>query len=367
MKRILLAMALLVTLSSESFAMSLREKVGQLFVIRPDQLDTTLPLEDINDSKTAGVKTLSTVMQETLRQYPAGGFAIYGKNISGPKQLKKFTSDLRNACEAVPIMAIDEEGGRVARIANSKGFNVHKYKSIEAIGATGDSTRAYDAARTIGKYISDYGFNMNFAPVADVNTNPQNVIIGNRAFGSEPELVSEMVSAYLDGLHSQGIIGSIKHFPGHGDTYDDTHTGYVAVYKTWDELLKAELIPFIENFDKADTVMIAHITMKNVTSDDLPATLSKTLVTEKLRGELGYNGIIITDSLCMDAIHDHYSSGEAAVLALEAGCDILLRPYDYREAFDAVLNAVKSGRISQKRLDESVTRILNLKNGGTIR
>ena len=367
MKKFLLEMMILVMLSSETFAMSLREKVGQLFVIRPDQLDTTLSLEDINDPKAAGVKNFSNVMRETLRQYPAGGFAIFGKNITNPNQLKKFTSDLYNACEVVPIMAIDEEGGRVARIANHKAFNVPKYESMEAIGKTKDSRNAYNAASTIGQYISEYGFNMDFAPVADVNTNPENIIIGNRAFGSEPELVSKMVSAYLDGLHSQGIIGSIKHFPGHGDTRDDTHDSYVAVYKTWNELLQAELIPFIENFDKADTVMIAHITMKNVTSDDLPATLSKTIVTEKLRGELGYNGVIITDALGMGAIHDHYSSGESAVLAFEAGCDILLRPYDYREAFEAVLEAVESGRISQERLDYSVQKILNLKNGGTKR
>ena len=361
MKKFLLAIMILVTLSSETFAMTLREKVGQLFVIRPDQLDTTLSLEDINDTKAVGVKNLSSVMRETLSQYPAGGFAIFGKNITSPEQLKKFTSDLHNACEVVPIMAIDEEGGTVARIANHKAFNVTKYKSMEAIGATGDLTKAYDAASTIGQYIRNYGFNMDFAPVADVNTNPENIIIGNRAFGSEPQLVSEMVGAYLDGLHSQGIIGSIKHFPGHGDTRDDTHDGYVAVYKTWDELLKAELIPFIDNFDKTDTVMIAHVTMKNAKSDDLPATLSKTIVTDKLRGELGYNGIIITDALGMGAIHDYYSSGESAVLAFEAGCDILLMPYDYIEAFEAILEAVKSGRISQERLDYSVQKILRLK------
>ena len=361
MRKILLALLFLVAISSESFAMTLREKVGQLFVIRPDQLDTSLTLEDINDSKAIGVKKLTNAMRETLKEYPAGGFAIFGKNIESPKQLKRLTSDLKNACEVVPIMAIDEEGGPIARIANKKGFNVKKYKSAEAIGQTGDPRRAYEMASTIAEYIKDYGFNMDFAPVADVNTNPENIIIGSRAFGSEPELVSKMVSAYLDGLHSQGIIGSIKHFPGHGDTKNDTHEGYVAVYKTWDELLQAELIPFRENFDKADTVMIAHITMKNITSDDLPATLSKTIITDKLRGELGYNGVIITDALGMGAIKDNYSSGESALLAFEAGCDILLMPYDYIEAFEAILNAVETGRISQQRLDESVQRILNLK------
>ena len=202
---------------------------------------------------------------------------------------------------------------------------------------------------------------MNFAPVADINTNPENIVIGNRAFGAKPDLVSKMVSAYLDGLHSQGIAGTIKHFPGHGDTKNDPHSESVEIYKTWDELLKAELIPFKNNFGKTDSVMTAHITLKNV-NGDLPATLSKEIITGKLRNELGYDGIIITDALMMGAIKDNYSSGEAAVLAIEAGNDILLMPYDYVEAFEALVEAVESGRISEERLDESVSKILKLKN-----
>ena len=348
-------------LTLESSSMTLEQRVGQLFIIRPDQLDTDLSLEDINDSKVPGVKRLNARMLETLKDYPAGGFILFGKNIADPKQLKSFTQELKAACEISPIMAIDEEGGRIARLANHARFNLPKYESIEAIGTTQDPRNAYNAAKTIAGYIKEYGFNMNFAPVADINTNPKNIIIGTRAFGSDPEQVSKMVSAYLDGLHSQGIAGSIKHFPGHGDTTKDTHTDYVAVFKNWDELLNAELIPFIENFEKTDSVMIAHITMKNVTSDDLPATLSKELITGKLRGELGYDGLIITDAMNMGAIRDNYSSGEAAVSAFEAGCDILLDPYDYREAFNAVLNAVTSGRISEQRLNESVQKILGLK------
>ena len=194
-----------------------------------------------------------------------------------------------------------------------------------------------------------------------MNTNPENIVIGDRAFGSDPEHVSRMVSGYLDGLHSQGIAGSIKHFPGHGDTKNDTHEGSVYVLKTWEELMKCELVPFIDNLKKTDSVMIAHIVMKNVTHDGLPATLSRELVTGKLRGELGYDGVVIVDALMMKAISNNYTSAEAAVLALEAGCDILLMPYDYREAFDGVMEAVKSGRITEARIDESVNRITKLK------
>ena len=246
-------------------------------------------------------------------------------------------------------------------MGNHPSFDVPKPDAMQDIGSTGDTELAYDAGSTIGKYIREYGFNLDFAPVADVNTNPDNIVIGTRAFGSDPELVSRMVSAFLDGLHKQQVFGTIKHFPGHGDTTNDTHTGYVAVYKTWEELLEAEIIPFRDNLGKTDLVMTAHITMKNVTSEDVPATLSHEIITGKLRKELGYDGVVITDAMNMGAILNDYPSGEAAVRAIEAGADIILTPHDYAESFNAVLEAVRSGRISQARINESVLRILKLK------
>ncbi len=346
-------------------SMTLEQKVGQLFIIRPDQLDTTLTCEEMHNQDVPYEGEMTDVKRDTLIRYPAGGFVLFKKNISGPEQLKRFTADLKDACLSMcgipPIIAIDEEGGRIARIANHESFDVPKYESMTAIGDSGDVQKAKEAGSAIGKYLGEYGFTMDFAPVADVNTNPENIVIGNRAFGSDPQLVSKMVKAYLDGLHEQGIAGSIKHFPGHGDTKDDTHSSYVAVHKTWDVLLGAELIPFRENFNKADSVMVAHISLPNVTGDGLPASLSKELVTGKLRGELGYDGLVITDALSMGAIVHAYGSAEAAILAFEAGNDILLMPWDYREAFDGVLQAVRSGRISEERLDESVRRILRIK------
>ena len=341
-------------------SMSLREKVGQLFFIRPDNLDKNLTLEEINNDKVSakGVKNLSKSMLETLNEYPVGGFVIFRKNIDTPKQLKTLTKALKESGKFSPVIAIDEEGGKIARIANSKNFNVKKFSSSEAMAKSG---KTREAAEIIADYLKDYGFNMNFAPVADINSNPENIIIGDRAFGSDYKTVSKNVNDYLDGLHSRGIAGSIKHFPGHGDTKDDTHEGYVSISKTWEELLNNELIPFRENFRKADSVMTSHITLKNVTHDDLPATLSHELITGKLRNELKYDGLIITDALMMKAIRNHYSSSEAAVMAFDAGNDILLMPYDFFEAFEGVLNAVKSGRISEERLNESVMRILTLK------
>lgn len=342
-------------------AMTLEEKIGQLFIIRPEHLYSVLSADAIHNAFTSGDTELNDVMRETLKNYPVGGFALFRRNIKSPEQLKKFTTDLNAACDIMPLMAIDEEGGRVSRIGNHSSFDVSKPDAAQSIGETGDKYNAYYAGFTIGSYIKEYGFNVDFAPVADVNTNPDNIVIGDRAFGSDPALVSEMVSAFLEGLHANEIFGTIKHFPGHGDTSSDTHSDYVSVYKTWDELLQAELIPFIENLENTDLVMTAHITMKNVTSDDLPATLSYKLLTGKLRNELGYDGVLITDGMEMGAINNSYPSGEAAVMAIEAGNDIILLPYDYRESFNAVLNAVNSGRISEQRINESVLRILNLK------
>lgn len=377
MRRIVFALAAALLISHEAHAdidpgrlirsMTLTEKVGQLFVIRPDHLDTSLTPEQIHDSRKYGVKSLTPAMRKVLQEYPAGGFVLFGKNIDSPKQLRRYVSALKDASKLYPVMAIDEEGGRVSRIANAKGFTVKKFTSVEAMARAGN---AREAAAYIASYIKDYGFNLDFAPVADINTNPENIVIGDRAFGDDPALVSRLAGEFLDGLHSQGIAGCLKHFPGHGDTRDDTHDDYVAVLKTWDELLRAEIAPYIANMNKADCIMAAHITMKNVTHDGLPASLSHEIITGKLRGELGYDGVIITDAMDMGAIAKNYTSSEAAVLALEAGNDIILMPWDYREAFRGVIEAVKSGRISEARIDESVMRILRLKKkmqGGNLK
>ena len=334
-------------------SMTLTEKVGQLFVICPELLYDTMRGHYETE--------LTSDMKEALSQYPAGGFILYGGNIISPDQLLKFTADLKEACDIMPLMAIDEEGGTVARIARNASFDIENVGSMIDIGSTGDPENAYNAGATIGEYISYYGFNMDFAPVADIKIDPDNAVTKSRSFGDDPELVSKMVGAFLDALHSQNIAGSVKHFPGHGAATNDTHLGYSAVYKTWEELLQMEVIPFRENFSKADSIMIGHLSLVNVTSDDLPASLSYELITGKLRNELGYDGVILSDALNMGAILESYTAGEAAVMAFLAGNDILLMPSDYYEAFNAVYKAVESGKISESRLNESVRRILALK------
>ena len=342
--------------------LSLEEKIGQLFIIRPDQVDLSFEPSS-QHSHYSHARTLSAAMQETLKKYPAGGFIIFDKNIESTTQLLAFTQQMRDVSRVVPFVSVDEEGGSVTRLAHapSKGFKLKQFKSMASIGATKDTSKALEVGTVIGTYLKEYGFNLDFAPVADVNTNPKNIVIGDRAFGSDPQLVADMVCAYIDGLHAGGVLSSTKHFPGHGDTSSDTHSGAVVVGKTWDELKQTELVPFVASAGKTDLIMIAHINLPNATSDGLPASLSKELLTYKLRGELGYEGLIITDSLAMGAIQNHYGSDEAAVLALEAGVDILLMPLDYAGAFEGVLQAVKAGRISEERINESVIRILKAK------
>lgn len=332
-------------------SMTTEEKVAQLFIVRPEQLSDEAAYSLTDDMKAA------------LSENEPGGFIFFGGNIKDERQLKEYTAALRAACRFIPFMGIDEEGGRVARLANSPVLNVENVGSMGKIGKTGDTEKAYDAGRTIGRYLSEYGFNLDFAPVADVNTNPKNPIIGDRAFGGDAYFVSDMAGELSRGLHEMGVFSVLKHFPGHGDTSGDTHTGYVAVNKTWDELQKCELIPFISNMDNADMIMVSHITLPNVTSDNLPASMSYELITGKLRGELGYEGLIITDGLEMEAVNAQYTSAEAAYTAFSAGCDILLIPADYGEAYEGLLAAVHDGRISTERLDESVLRILRLKFG----
>lgn len=334
--------------------MSLREKVGQLFIVRPEAL-----AENSNAETAPATDRVDDAVISRIEEYPVGGIALFSRNITSAEQLPMFISDLQSSSKYPLFIAVDEEGGRVARIANSGFFNVASYKSMAEVGKTDNPAKAEEVGRKIGFYLKKIGFNYDFAPVADVNTNPDNIVIGDRSYGNNPVTVGKMVSAQLDGLHKSGIIGTLKHFPGHGDTKDDTHSGYVSVNKSWDELKACELVPFISALDKADTIMVSHITVTSI--DKLPSSLSYEIITRKLRNELGYNGVIITDSMAMGAVADNYTSAEAAVTAVKAGVDIVLMPQNLDEAFNGVMNAVTDGEISMERLDESVLRILKMK------
>ena len=341
--------------------MTLREKVGQMFYIRIESLDPSIEWTKYDDLANLKNQEITMKMRKTNEQYPVGGIILYAWNIEDETQLASIISQVRSL-KGNPLLCIDEEGGRVSRIANNPNFNVKKYESMAAIGATGDPKNAYECGNTIGTYLKYYGFDIDFAPVADVNTNPDNIIIGPRAFSDDPAVAAPMVTNYLQGLKDAGITGCVKHFPGHGDTSDDTHTGYVQSLKTWEEMKDCEMVTFRAGIQwGCQLIMTAHIAVPNVTGSTIPSTMASVVLQDKLRGELGYQNIIITDGMEMGAITKHYTSGEAAVGSIKAGVDIVLGPRDFTEAFDAVMAAVNDGSISEERINQSVRRILKLK------
>ena len=343
--------------------MTLREKVGQLFYVRPETLAPSIEWNSYDDLQIDPLQEVTEEMKQVNEKYPVGGVILYAWNIDDEKQLARIISDIRKL-KGQPVLCIDEEGGRIARIAKNPNFDVEVIGPMGEIGETGDPKNAYHAGNVIGTYLSKYGFDIDFAPVADVNTNPDNIIIGNRAFSDDPEVAAPMVTNYLQGLKDAGIVGCIKHFPGHGDTQNDSHTGYVQSLKSWEEMKDCEMVTFKAGIQwGCQLIMTAHIAVPKVTGSDIPSTLSSVVLQDKLRGELGYQNIIITDGMEMGAITKHYSSGEAAVRSIQAGVDIVLGPKDFIEAFDAVMAAVEAGTITEDRINQSVRRILKLKNG----
>ncbi|MBR3453880.1 MAG: glycoside hydrolase [Bacteroidaceae bacterium] len=341
--------------------MTLREKIGQMFYVRMETLDTTIHWNTYADLQQNPLMEVNNNIQALNDKYPVGGIILYAWNIQDEPQLAKLISDIRSF-NGQPLLCIDEEGGRVARIAKNKNFDVEVIGPMGEIGKTGDPANAYHAGNVIGTYLNKYGFDIDFAPVADVNTNPENIIIGDRAFSDDPQTAAPMVVNYLQGLKDAGVTGCIKHFPGHGDTKTDTHFGYASTQKTWEEMLSCEMVTFMAGIQwGCQLIMTAHIGTPNITGSDVPATLSPVILQNKLRGELGYQNIIITDGMEMGAITQQYSSAEAAVGSILAGVDIVLGPKNFVEAFEAVVKEVEKGNISEERINQSVRRILTLK------
>ena len=336
-------------------SMTLEEKAAQIFFVTP---------EDITGVDTATVAGDAT--RQALETYPVGGIVSFSKNILEPEQTRSMlgnTWEYSQEVMKIPVwLGVDEEGGQVARVAENPQFQVTRYDSMRSIGDTGDPEQAYEAGETIASYLKDLGFNMDFAPDADVISNPQNTVIGDRSFGTDPDLVGEMTADAVAGFQDQGISACIKHFPGHGQTEGDTHEGYAYTEKTLEEMRNSDLIPFQRGIKAGtDFVMVSHISAPNAVSQDLPASLSSEFITDLLRGEMGYDGIIITDAMNMGAITDRYDSAQAAVMAFQAGADMILMPEDFQSAYEGILQAVNSGTISEERLDQSVMRILETK------
>lgn len=349
-------------------SLTLDQKIGQLFVIRPSSIDERIEVYEPNLPGAIRTTYVTPEMKKFYEKYPAGGFAMFQDNIESPEQLIKYNQELhqlgKDTGNITPFIYVDEEGGMVSRLAKHPAFDVPKFENMAKIGITGNPQKAYETGAVIGAYLKKYGFDGDFAPIADVYTNPKNTVIGTRAFSSDPQKASVMVVKYLEGLESEGVNGCVKHYPGHGDTTTDSHYGLPETAKNWNELLECEMVPFKVAVDAgAQMIMTAHISVPEVTGNDLPATVSPVLLTEKLRNELGFKGVIITDAMEMGAISHVYPGAmeKACVDAFLAGADMLLMPRDYQKSFMAIKNAVLAGRISMERLDESVERILKYK------
>ena len=365
--------------------MTLEEKVAQLFVVVPEALVNAAGEHAVDQVTAAGERT-----KEALQEYPVGGLIYMGNNLISAEQTTSMLRDVQEFSmdiSGLPLfLCVDEEGGTVARISGKEGFDIPAIVDMaeigkmqdagtakgnlgETVGETAGETvgetaykTAYETGVQIGAYLSALGFNLDFAPVADVWSNPENTVVKRRSFGSDAAIVSNLALALSDGLTSQGVCSTFKHFPGHGATAGDTHEGYAYTSKTLEELRACELVPFQAAVDAgADFFLAGHISLPEFLGVSTPASLSSEMLTGVLREEMGYDGIIVTDALNMGAVVQHYTSAEAAVKALQAGADLLLMPENFEEAYQGVLAAAEDGRISQERIDASVRKILEVK------
>ncbi|PVC96564.1 beta-N-acetylhexosaminidase [Streptomyces sp. CS090A] len=343
--------------------MSLEEKVGQLFVMRvyghsatdPDQADIDANLKEI------GVRTAA----ELVSTYHVGGiiYFAWAHNTRDPHQIAALSNGIQQAAlgerSRVPLLiSTDQEHGIVCRV----GEPATLLPGAMALGAGGSRSDTRRAAWIAGAELAALGINQNYAPDADVNVNPANPVIGVRSFGSDPQAVAELVAAQVKGYQGAGVAATAKHFPGHGDTNTDSHTGLPVINHTraqWEEL---DAPPFRAAIRaRIDSIMTAHIVVPALDPSEDPATLSRPILTGILREELGYDGVVVTDSLGMEGVRTKYGDDRVPVLALLAGVDQLLNPPNLSVAWNAVLEAVQGGEISEARVDESILRILRLK------
>ncbi len=318
-----------------------QEKICQLLVVHPEALTgKTVTKADEN-------------LEAALETFPVGGVILDNSNMKTRDQLTALTEALQ---AHHMLITVDEEGGRVARLMTSVGTtwlgSMYSYRN-------GGTETAYQNALTIGTDLIACGFNTDFAPVADVWSNPKNTVIGDRAYSDDFDEAAELVAAAVRGFHDAGAICCLKHFPGHGSTLADSHEGTAIVDQTLKELKDHDLKPFVSGIEAgADLVMVGHLTVPTV--DDVPACMSKKLVTDLLRKELGFDGVIITDGLQMAGAGSS-ADGDKAVQCLQAGCDLLLEVSDVSGAVEAIQTALADGALTQKQLDDSVLRVLRLK------
>lgn len=336
-------------------AMSEHEKICQLFVVEPEKLTGVGVVVQAGDAT-----------REALAAMPVGGIIYFSQNLEDAEQTRTMLAHtLEFGLEASgvpPLLCIDEEGGTVTRVGGKDGFGAEDPGDMADIGAAGDAAQARAVAEQMGDYLHELGFNTDFAPVCDVANNPDSDTMRKRSFGSDPALVAEMVAAQVEGFTEAGVLCSAKHFPGIGAAVGDSHDDRIVYEGAIEELRATELVPFEAAIDAGvPLVMVGHMSLPAIVGDDKPACLSRAIVNDLLRKELGFEGIIITDSLSMGAITEHYPAEEAIVIALEAGCDLLLMPEDLESAVNAVADALDTGRLDWDQINASLRRVLTTK------
>lgn len=326
--------------------MTLHEKVCQMMFVTPEELTG----ED-------GVTVAGDATRQALENYPVGGIVYFVKNLESQDQVKEMIDNSQKYSSIGLFVATDEEGGVVNRLMDTVGTtyigSMYYYKD------DGDET-AYENAYTIANDMSALGFNLDFAPVADVWSNPDNTVIGERAYSDDYAQAAELVGNAVKGFNDGGVMCTLKHFPGHGDTAEDSHYSSAYVHRTKEEIMADEMQPFRSGIEAgAEFVMVGHLIVPDI--DEVPATLSYKIATGILRDELKFEGVAITDSFEMESIADNYSVDDAVVMSVKAGMDMILQPKDMASAVNSIEQAVADGELSEDRIDESVRRILTLK------
>ena len=326
------------------------EKIWQLFYVTPELLT------GVETATRAGDST-----KEALESMPVGGIIYFAKNLEDRAQTQEMLHNTKAYTKIPLFLGTDEEGGTVSRVGSNPAMGAKSVGSMQSLGEQGDPAAVYQAGQDLAESLHAVGFNMDFAPVADVSSGPS-AVIGSRSFGTDPQLCASMVSVITGSIRTGEIIPCLKHFPGYGSAITDDHYGTSILTKTLEELEACDFLPFSAGIEAgAPFVMVSHLSVPEVVGDETPSDLSSKIVSELLRNKLGFTGVIITDSHQMASITDHYSAGEAAVKALQAGVDMILMPQDLQAAFDGVKAALSDGTLTQARIDESVLRILQVK------
>jgi len=324
--------------------MTLEEKIGQMLVIYY--------------TSTSYDKTL----QSAIRDVKPGGFILFKENITGHEQLTNYINGMQEDSDIPMFISIDQEGGLVQRLKTLSDANITIIPSMEKLGKMNDENLSYEVGGVIGNELNAMGINMDFAPVIDINSNPNNTVIGDRSFGNSAELVSRMGIAVAKGLTSSGVIPVYKHFPGHGDTNEDSHYDLPVLTKTKEELYDLELKPFIEAINNdAKVIMIGHLAVPKITGDNTPASLSSKIIKDLLIEELGFKGVVITDALNMGALTNNYTTEEILINTINAGVDMLLMPGSSKTSLTTIKKAIEDGKITEQQINNSVRKILTLK------